>query len=268
MNIDWKPLCDIIKSHRSFVLSSHVRPDGDAVGSELALASVLQAKGKQVRIVNPSGLPNNLKFLDPQGVIKNIGEGISIKEACDTDVHIILDTSVWTQLRDLGKVLKKTQAVKIVIDHHVSSDNLNALEFKDPTYEATGSLVFELAQELGGEISPDAATALYCAIATDTGWFRFPSTRSETMRIIATLIDLGAQPHLIYRQLYEQSSLARTRLGGHVLSRVQSDCDGRLTFISVNSTDFSRTGTSQGDTEDLVNECLKVAGTEWETITE
>jgi phosphoesterase RecJ-like protein len=114
---------------------------------------------------------------------------------------------------------------------------------------------------LGPTIDEKIATALYCAIATDTGWFRFPSTNSDTMRIVGELIDFGALPHLIYSQLYEQRTVARTRLGGRVMNRVEQDCDGKLAYIQVTQNDFKETHAVPADTEDLVNECLKIAGT-------
>lgn len=260
MTIDWAPLRQIIDENQRFILSSHVRPDADALGSELALMEVLQHLGKTVRIANPSALPHTLEFLDPAGRALKLGVGITADEVLDCDVHIVLDTSAWAQLVDVGKLMKKSNATKVVIDHHVSADNLGALEFKDTSAEATGTLVYRFLRTLDVPISQTAATNLYCAIATDTGWFRFPSTTSETMRVIAELIDLGAEPHSIYQRLYEQRSLARVKLIGRALMRVQLDCDGRLAFTSVTSEDFSSTGATPVDTEDLVNECLKLEG--------
>ncbi|MCA9069249.1 MAG: bifunctional oligoribonuclease/PAP phosphatase NrnA [Planctomycetaceae bacterium] len=262
MSIDWEPLREIITNHERFVLSSHVRPDADALGSELGLAMLLERLGKKVRIVNPSGIPDNLEFLDPEQRIMKIGKDISIEEVLDTDVHIVVDTSAWVQLVEVGKALRKTKAKKVVIDHHVSSDDLGAVEFKDTTAEATGSLIVRLADAMGWELTPEMTTPLYCAIATDTGWFRFSSTTGSTMRIIGRLIDLGAKPHLIYQQLYERNSLARVLLAARVLAKTQLECDGRLAYLTVTQADFEATSAKPVDTEDLVNESLKIAGTE------
>ena len=262
MNIDWEPLRSILAHNQRFVLSSHVRPDADALGSELALAMLLERLGKSVRIVNPSAIPDNLMFLDPTNRIMKIGREITPEEVLDTDVHIILDTSAWVQLVDVGRVLKRTKARRVVIDHHVSSDKLGALEFKDTTAEATGALIVRLADALGFELTAEMVTPLYCAIATDTGWFRFSSTTGETMRTIGRLIDLGAKPHLIYEQLYERNSLARVLLAARVLAGIQLDCDGRLAYITVKQSDFDATDAKPVDTEDLVNETLKVDGTQ------
>lgn len=262
MKIDWEPLRDIIRRNQRFVLSSHVRPDADALGSELALAMLLERLGKSVRIVNPSSIPDNLLFLDPSNRIMKIGKEISPEEVLETDVHIVLDTSAWVQLVDVGRAFRKTKAEKVVIDHHLSADDLGAVEFKDTDAEATGALIVRLADALDLEITPEMAMPIYCAIATDTGWFRFSSTTGETMRTIGRLIDLGAKPNLVYEQLYERNSLARVLLGARVLGGIQLDAEGRLAYIVVKQSDFDATSAKPVDTEDLVNETLKIAGTE------
>lgn len=262
MNINWEPLRSILEDNERFVLSSHVRPDADALGSELGVAALLEALGKDVRIVNPSATPEHLFFLDPEHRVKKIGDGVTADDVANTDVHIVVDTSAWIQLQGVGDVLKKTNAKKVVIDHHVSADDLGAIEFKDTRSEATGSLIVQMAHALGYQLPAKAATPLYAAIATDTGWFRFSSTTSETMRIAGELIDLGAQPNLIYQLLYEQRSLARLRLAGRVLSRVSVVDEGQIAFTWVSRADFSETNSRPVDTEDLVNECLTIAGTQ------
>ena len=262
MEIDWEPLREIIDTHQRFVLSSHVRPDADALGSELAMAELLEGLGKSVRIVNPSAVPDNLKFLDPHGRAQKIGQDARAEQVAEADVHIVLDTSSWVQLGDVGKVLKSSPAKNVVIDHHASSDDLGAIEFKDVTAEATGALVFRMARALDCPLTASMATSLFCAIATDTGWFRFSSTTGRTLRIAGELIDLGVQPHVLYRLLYEQCSVGRLRLRGRVLSGVTVDEGGRLAYVQAGREDFKQTGAAPVDTEDLVNECLKIDGTE------
>jgi phosphoesterase RecJ-like protein len=144
MSIDWEPFRAIVNSNRRFVLTSHVRPDADAIGSELGLAALLEEQGKSVRIVNPSDVPEHLRFLDPQRQVVKLGQGVSATEAADADVHVILDTSAWAQLQDVTPVFRRTAATKVVIDHHVSADELGAIEFKDVRAEATGALVFRM----------------------------------------------------------------------------------------------------------------------------
>ncbi|MFQ5732183.1 MAG: bifunctional oligoribonuclease/PAP phosphatase NrnA [Planctomycetaceae bacterium] len=262
MNIDWEPLRQIIDGHQRFVLTSHKNPDADALGSELAMAGFLDGLGKSVRIINPSASPTNLQFLDPDGRIKKLGDGVTVEEALDTDVHVVLDTGAWQQLLKMADVVRNSSAAKVVIDHHVSSDDLGATEFKDVRAEATGAMLYRMAESLGFPVTEQIAVPLYCAIATDTGWFRFPSTTRDTMRIAGELIDAGAQPSVIYELLYERFSPGRLRLAGVALDRVATAADGRLAYTWVQQADIKRTGARPADTENLVNECLKIEGTQ------
>ncbi|QDT38183.1 DHH family phosphoesterase [Stratiformator vulcanicus] len=262
MKIDWEPLRPILEEGEKFILTSHVRPDADALGSELGLAAILEDAGKSVAIVNPSAAPGHLDFLDADGVVHKLGETIDANRVEDADVHIVIDTSAWTQLGDLGTILRRTSAKKVVIDHHVSSDDIGAVEFKDVSAEASGVLVVELADALGFELPKRAAVPLFAAIATDTGWFRFPSTKPSTYETIARLVALGARPEYVYRMLYERKSVGRLRLAGRVLGRIEFAADGRIAYTWVTQADFKDLGAQQADTEDLVNECLTLDGTE------
>ena len=138
--------------------------------------------------------------------------------------------------------------------------------FKDTAAEATGRLVLQATQALGVALSPDMATALFAAMATDTGWFRFASTTSDTYRHVAELVEAGAVPARIYRDLYEQDTLGRVRLRGLILSRVVSELDGRLAHTYVRKEDFAAVGALPSDTEDVINAALAIAGTQFAVI--
>jgi bifunctional oligoribonuclease and PAP phosphatase NrnA len=260
MMIDWQPLIAIVHDARRFVITSHVRPDADAIGSEMGLAGVLRSLGKEVRIINPSATPNHLLFLDPQQTILKLGEGVTAEEACAADVHIIVDTSSWGQLDAVRKVIETTPARKVVIDHHISSDNLGAIDFKDTTAAAAGILVLEFVDALGIVPGIEQSTQLFTAIATDTGWFRFPSVDERTMDAVKRLVGFGVQPAVVYRELYERSTLSRLKLHGRVLSRVAVDCRGKLAHTYVLQKDFDELQAHPSDTEDVVNDCLTING--------
>ena len=196
--------------------------------------------------------------MDPKKRVMKLGQGITGENFINTDVHVILDTSAWKQLLDVGKWLKKSKAKKVVIDHHVSSDDIGAIEFKDSGIEATGSLIFDMAETLGWSFTPEIAKFLFSAIATDTGWFKYPSTRGETMRIASKLIEYGVQPSILYQHLYERASQARIHLAGKALSRVRVECGGKLAYTWVLQKDLAETKAKLVDTEDLVNDCLKI----------
>lgn len=259
-NIDWAPLRKIIETNESFLITTHVRPDGDALGSQRGLAAILQSFGKTVFMINATAPPANLSFINPDGEVKKLGEDIRKGDIPAVDVHCVVDTSAWQQLGAMTEVLRSAECQRIVIDHHVSSDDLGATEFKDVNAPATGELICDAAEYLGVTFDAETASWLYAAIATDTGWFRFPSTSSRTMRAAAGLMDQGAQPDIIYNHIHEQRSIARLHLSGRCLSKMQVECDGQLTWISANQEDMKATSAVPADTEGLVNQCLTVAG--------
>jgi bifunctional oligoribonuclease and PAP phosphatase NrnA len=148
------------------------------------------------------------------------------------------------------------------MDHHVGEDDLGAELFKDTTAEATGRLVAEAAEQLGVKLTPEIATPLFAALATDTGWFRFNSATAGTYRTAAKLIEGGASPAAIYRDLYEQDTLGRVKLRGRILERTEVELDGRLAHTYVLKDDFTQTGALPSDTEDVINMTLAIAGVE------
>jgi phosphoesterase RecJ-like protein len=260
--IDWPRFVQLVHQSRRFVLTSHVRPDCDAVGSELGMAAVLERLGKEVAIVNPTPVPPNLRFLDPQGKLQALGSN-GVSERLDSaDVLMVLDTTAWGQLGDMGDVIRSSKATKVVLDHHVSGDDLGAEVFKDTQAEATARLVVEAAEQLGAEIEPDDAGPLFAALATDTGWFRFASTTAETYRLAALLADAGAKPAQVFKDLYENDTLGRLHLIGRAMGRAQVELDGRLIHTWLDRDDFARTGALPSDSEDVVNMTLSVGGTQ------
>ena len=262
MSINWPRFVEIVNRHNHFLLTSHIRPDCDALGSELGMAGILESLGKSVRIVNGQQTPSNLAFIDPSNKIEVINENIQLADLEDVEVLMVLDTSAWAQLGPMGDVLRSTKAKKIVIDHHVSEDDLGTEPFKNTAAEATGRLVVEAAEALNVELTPEIAMPVFAALATDTGWYRFGSTTSETFRTGAKLIDAGAKPADIYRDLYERDTLGRLRLRGNVLARTATELNGRLAHTFILKEDFETTGAQPSDTEDLVNQTLAIDGTE------
>ncbi len=262
MPVDWDAFAKIVHGHQTFLLTSHIRPDCDALGSELAMAAVLEALGKTVRIVNGQATPPNIAFIDPQQRIEVIGEDVQVDELKDIDVMMILDTSAWAQLGPMGDVVKTTNAKKIIVDHHVSEDDLGAELFKNPQAEAAGRLVIEAADALNVALTPEIAAPAFAALATDTGWFRFRSVSGDTYRLAARIVDAGAALTDIYGDLYERDTLGRVRLRGTILSRAQTELDGRLVHTYSLIEDFAATGALPSDTEDVINLTMAIAGTE------
>lgn len=267
MTPNWSRFVEIVRSSQRFLLTSHIRPDCDALGSELGMAGVLEKLGKQVTIVNGHATPPNLAFLDPGKKLKHLGADVQAKDLTSGfDALIILDTSAWAQLGPMREVIEASTAKKLLVDHHVGEDELGAEHFKNTSAEATGRLVMEAADALGVALTAEIATPLFAAIATDTGWFRFGSAGAITYRAAAKLIEAGASPAGIYASLYERDTLGRIKLRGLILSRVASELDGRLVHTHVLKEDFTSTGALPSDTEDVINMALAIAGTEFAVI--
>lgn len=266
MSIRWTPFVELVHRHQRFLLTSHIRPDCDALGSELGLALILESLGKQVRIVNGHTTPPNLAFIDPEGRIQTLGVEVQPAELYDNEVLIVLDTSAWAQLGPMSEVVRDWPGKKLVIDHHVSADDLGTEPFKDSSAEATGCLILDAAQALGVRLTSHMAIPLYAAIATDTGWFRFASVNSGTYRRAATLIDAGAVPSVIYNELYERDTPGRVRLRGLILSRIEDELEGRLRYTHVLKEDFAHVGAIPSDTEDVINILLTISATQFAII--
>jgi phosphoesterase RecJ-like protein len=263
MSLDWTPLSDLLAAHDRFLVTTHVRPDGDALGSEVGMAGLLRQKGKDVRVVNTSHTPPRYDFLDPhQRLFEHFGTQVQPAELSDRQALIILDLSAWSQLGDMAEFVRAFPGPRVVIDHHVSQDDLGATFIKDTSAEATGTLVTRAFHALGGTLTPEVATGLLTAIAMDTGWFRHPTTRPETLRTAAELVEAGAEIDTIYRLLFERNTLGRLLMMGESLAALRTDLDGRVAYTAVSREDLERTGAIPADTEDLVDFTVSLRGVE------
>ncbi len=262
MALDWRRWIEIVREHNRFVVTSHVRPDGDSIGSAVALRAGLQQLGKQVTIVNPTIAPPRYAFLDPNREILAANDPVARAVVRDAEVIIIVDTSSWDQIGPVRPLIESAQAKRVVIDHHVSEDDLGAVMFKDTTLPACGLLVLEALTALNCTITPEIAESLFAAIATDTGWFRFESTSALVLRVAAELVDQGARPDYVYRRIFEENSLARLHLMGRALTRLNLSPSKRASYTYISRLDLQETGALQQDTEDVVNYTLTLAEAE------
>jgi phosphoesterase RecJ-like protein len=258
--IDWTPFVDMVHRNKRFLLTTHIRPDGDGLGSQLALAEVLQTMGKEVRLVIASSWPPRYDFLDPNKRIERFtppGDGWR-----NVDAAIVLDTGTWNQLGDFGPFLKSLSVAKAVIDHHISQDDLGAVRFVDVTAEATGRLAYEAIQALGAPLTERAATMLFVALAMDTGWFAHGNTTPATFDLAAKLTAAGAQAATLRDQLFERNTLPGLKLRGLVLERLQLTNEGKVAYSDILRVDYEATGAIPQDSEDLVNYMRSIIGVE------
>jgi phosphoesterase RecJ-like protein len=260
MPINWSPFVDLVRRHQRFLITTHRRPDPDALGSQLALADALERMGKQTRLVIASDWPPRYGFLDPNGRLGRFQ--LPGDEYRDAEVIVILDTGTWQQLGDFGKFMKTINVPKVVIDHHLSQDDLGALQLVDATAEAAGRLVYEALEALDQRLSPQAADCLFAAVATDTGWFRHLNTTPATFALAEKLAAAGARPTVLFDRIYENNSLPRMKLMGLVLSRLRTEENGKIAMTEVAVADYAATGATPLDTEDMVNCTRSLAGVE------
>jgi phosphoesterase RecJ-like protein len=211
-----------------------MNPDGDALGSELALAEHLMKLGKTVHIINSDAVPAVYRFLDPRKRIKRYSASKHASMIRRADVVIVLDASGgWKRLGVIGEALEQTRAVKLCIDHHPDSAAFVDVAVIDTDTAATGELIYSLITAMGGALSKEMAQALYAAILTDTGSFRFPKTSAQTHMVTGALLAAGVDPLYVYRQIYEQSSAGYIRLKGHIMDSIKLAGEGQIAYYSL-----------------------------------
>ena len=255
-----KEILDLIKNNDKFVITSHVNPDGDSIGSEIALYKYLLKQGKNARIISYSETPDNYIFLDENKTIEKFDEtehNMSIQEA---DVIFVLDTNEYSRLRTMEPYISKSPAKKVCIDHHLGKSNGFDYALIDTESPATGEILFKLftfdkKQKLGSDI----AVPLYAAIMTDTGSFRFPRTDSETHKITAELIEAGADPVEIYSRVYDRAQIGRLKLLSRFLNNIVLLYDGKVVYSNVYLKDLEETGTNIFDTEGFSHYIMSIA---------
>ena len=240
-----------IEQRQRFVLTSHARPDGDAIGSTLACGEILRRMGKQADIILRDGVPRVYQQLPfANGVV----QAERINGRYEAAILLECDSIQRTRVDGLENYFL------INIDHHKSGRNFAHLNWIDPKAVATGELVFRLARAAGVKISPEIATCLYTAVLTDTGAFMFEGTNEHTFELARELVLAGADPALCARHIYFGHSTAKLRLLGAALSALQRE--GALTWIWATQEQMERVGAKEEDCEGLVNYALSIGDVE------
>jgi phosphoesterase RecJ-like protein len=252
----------LITKGRRFVLTTHVNPDGDSIGCEIALAQYLQQLGKSVSIFNHSVTPENYEFLDPLGDIQLFETDQHAEVVRQSDAIFILDISDWQRLRELGKLLQEMSIPKICLDHHPRNQPFADLDVIHPQASSTGELIYELLTSLHAKIEGRMAQALYTAVMTDTGSFRFSNTTPGAHQVAAALLAAGVEPNLIYQNVYESQPPNRMKLLAHILSHLNYEARGRLVWFVVTQEVMQSTGTQPRDTEGFADFPRTIAGVE------
>ncbi len=262
MPLDWSPLVRLIHANDDILLMTHIRPDADGLGSQLALHDALTAIGKRSRVVIASKLPPRYQFLDPDEKVIEQFTAATADRFRNVGAVIVMDTGTWGQLGDFGPFMRTLSVPKAVVDHHRTQDDLGGLQLVDTSAEATGRMSYEIIRALGAPLSAKAAHKLFMALALDTGWFRHPNTTAATFALAHELVTAGANPPPLYEQLFECAPVARLRLLGVALERLQTRAGGQICFTEIVLSDYADTGSVPGDTEDLIDYPRRVDGVE------
>ncbi len=256
-------LRDLVRSNQRFVLTTHVNPDGDGLGCELALYHVLKAMGKEVAVLNHSATPELYGFLDPGGVLQKYDPAKHLPLLQKADAAFVLDIGEWDRLRTVGDGLRRARPHTLVcIDHHPSCERIGDLDIVYPQASSTGEILFLLFDRLGFDITNPVATALYTAILTDTGSFRFTNTTVNSHYIAGYLMALGVDYLQLYKRIYESEKPAKVRLLAEMLLHMHFECRHRVTWYAVSQDMLQRYGLGPEDTEGLAEFPRRIAGVE------
>ena len=196
----WTDVAEKIRVHQNFVLTTHINTEGDAIGSEIALAAFFEGLGKNVTIMNSSPTPQNSVFMDTGNRIKVYSENYDAKVVDGADIIMILDVNNWAHVGPFADVIRASGKTTICIDHHQGAENGFAdIMVNDTSAAAAGMMIYDLIRHMRGEITPEIATAVYASIITDTGTFRFSNTDERVFQMAAELTRVGVDPFSIHR---------------------------------------------------------------------
>ncbi|MDR3542409.1 MAG: bifunctional oligoribonuclease/PAP phosphatase NrnA [Desulfosporosinus sp.] len=248
-------LIEVLRKAPSVALFSHVSPDGDCVGSMLAIGLALEKMGKEVSFYNPDPLPSYLAFLPGSSRIRPDFPYPQPKTL------LFVDCTDFQRVNlSLSEI--SSESTVLNLDHHISNQLFGHFNWVDAQASASAEIALTLINQLGVEIDRDMATNLYTALVTDTGCFRYSSTTAQTHRLAAELLDLGLDISGIHHNIFDQKPLAQIKLLQCALSGLEILADGQLAVMILNLEDFRKCGAEQEMSEGLVNYAQSIVGVE------
>lgn len=260
MNAQFAQLHAVFGKYNSFVITSHVNPDGDSIGTEVALALYLKDKGKNVLIINQSETPDHLQFLTDLFPIKTYSSQ-SDHHILSAECFIVVDTNSPKRFSAMADTVRKSSAYKVCIDHHLEQEPFADLYVIDTEVPAAGELLYRIiAADDPDAITKPIADALYAGIMTDTGSFKFPKTDAETHTITADLLRRGVDPYDLYQRIYESGQINKLHLLGKALERIELHHHGMIAAMTIPRSVLTETGTMDSDVDNLTQYVLSIKG--------
>ncbi len=254
----------LLSSPKKIVVIGHKNPDGDAIGSSLGLCNFLKQKGHQVQVVMPNDFPEFLKWIPEASTIINYEQNFEDTKTAIEQAEIIftLDFNALNRTGNLATELERATADFILIDHHQQPDDYAIVTYSDVAMCSTSEMIFHFMEKLKGIqlLNKKIATQLYVGIMTDTGSFRFSATTATTHRVIAHLIEAGAENDSIHQNVYDTNSPDRLKLLGTALNNLVILPQFRTAYITISQNELNNNNFKKGDTEGFVNYALSMSG--------
>lgn len=255
----------LISQPRKIVITSHTNPDGDAMGSSLALYNYLVELGHKVSVIVPSNYPDFLKWMpgDKKVYIYPYQVAESQRLIGEAELIFCLDYNALSRIGEVGTYVAANPCPKVLIDHHLFPDDFARYVLHMVEASSTAELVYEFLEQLGAadKVTADIATCLYVGILTDTGGFQYPNTSARVHRIVAHLMDAGIDHNKIYRDVFNSFTELRLRLFGYsITEKLKIYPEYKAAMISLNKEEIQRFQVRSGDTEGIVNYPLKIQG--------
>ena len=235
-----------IKRHERFCVVGHQRPDGDCVGSQLALALALRNEGRRVVCWNQDPMPQKLQFLDAAKLFARP------RAAQSFDCVLAVDSASIDRIGEVRRFIQNRKTL-VNIDHHASNTRYGDLNWVAPNEASSGEMIYRLLKAARWSIKPQIADCLFTAISTDTGSFQYPTTRPSTYEIAGDLVDKGANLSVICDQVYQSYPLSRVKLLKHVYNHFKLTNDNEIAYFWLRPKDYQRSGASQDESEGLID---------------
>lgn len=261
----YQPILETLSRAKRVLVTTHVRPDGDALGSTAAMVLGLRKKNIDAQVLLLSHLPTKYAFVyKDSGIVHHDAEaGWPAALRLDQfDCLLVVDTGTWSQLPGLRERIADWNVPKLVIDHHLTQENWATHKLVITQAAAAGEIVAEILELWNIPLDATIATALYLAITTDTGWFQFSNTRPYTMRLAAMLMEAGVDTDRMYQLLYQNERAERVALQARAMQSMELLARNRLAVMMIRKSDFDETKASMPDTENLINVPLQIASVE------
>jgi phosphoesterase RecJ-like protein len=252
----------LVRERQHFVLTTHVNPDGDGLGSEVALALWLRSLGKDVAVLNDGPVPGNFDFLTRHVALETFTPERAEELFARAEVLVVLDMQNQERLGRLAPYAARPGLTVAILDHHVGDAAFGDVNVVAPEKAATGELVYDLVKRTPGSLTTPMAEALYTALVTDTGSFRHSNTDPDVHSMAAHLLTLGVESALVQSRIHQHRHVDRLRFIGHLLTNLRSTADGTVAWFEVTPDLFARYQVDGTDTEGLVDFPRTVPGVE------